>query len=165
MSEELVESTLDPESMRSEILRAFRWAVKNCIEPTGLPDYPIVRRSPYEGEQELSLYIRYRDGGLYLKASVTMRITKARKSREESDDVEAAIAHLSASAADHCAPYFALPGNTIGACNFPEENSGCFVGVFWRKHIIRMTFRVSTFVGEWKEPEYPHDPMDPSFPI
>ncbi|MBX9878052.1 MAG: hypothetical protein K2Y22_06290 [Candidatus Obscuribacterales bacterium] len=165
MSEELAESTLDQESMRSVIARAFRWAVKQCIEPTGLPEYPIVRRKPYEGEQELPLYIRYRDGGLYLKASVTMRITKARKVHDEPIDLDEAIAHLSASAADHCALYFALPGNTIGACNFPEEKSECFVGFFWRKHIVRMTFRVSTFVGEWREPDYPHDPMDPSFPI
>jgi|GEM_PF-3865275 len=161
MTEEFSEPTLELEAMASRLKDAFRWAAKNCIEATGLPEYPIVRNSPYEGEQELPMYIKYRGGGLYVKGSVTMRISKARKKRDEPSDFDTAIAQLNSMAAQNCAPYFVQAGNTIGACNYPAENAKHFVGLYWNDYIIKMAFRASTFVGPWTEPDFPYDPMDP----
>lgn len=163
MSDESTQPVLDQDFMRPVLAYGFRWAAKDCLVASGLPNEPVARRKPYEGEQIQRLGITGKYGmELYIKTTVTMRLSKARGKCSEPTDLDLAIGHLIKSASLHCADYFAKPGQTIGACNYPEEKSGIFVGILWNGQIIKMTFRAATYLDRPQEdPINPRDPMDP----
>lgn len=163
MSSEFSETVLEREFMQPVLAYGFRWATKDCVEISGLPDNPVASRRPYEGEQIQRLGIMGKLAmELHLKTTVTMCITKARKKREEPSDLNAALAQLIKLASAHGAEHFAQPGETVGGYSYPAENSKTFVGLFWKGSIIKMSFRAVTYLDYAQpDPYNPRDPMEP----
>ncbi|MBX9693750.1 MAG: hypothetical protein K2Z81_15280 [Cyanobacteria bacterium] len=162
MSEEFTEPVVDPGKMYSTLVDGFRSAAKNCLAVSGLPSEPVPRRKPYEGQRIDPLGITGKFGmDLHLKSIVTMRLSKARGKCPDTTDFDLAIEQLIKAASLHCSEYFASPGRTLGACNYPDEKSGIFVGILWNGQIIKMIFRAETFLEYREKDPYPRDPMDP----
>lgn len=164
MSEECksTQSLLEQDFMLPILAYGFRWAVKDCLKAAGLPDNPVTRVQPYEGEQfqRLDVEFRHREE-VCLTTTVTMRVSKARSKCSGVSDFDAAVRELYETVSLEFAEYFATPGNTIGACNYPDEKSNKFVGIRWNGLIIKMTFRAETGTQARLPEANPRDPMEP----